>query len=79
MNITNNKGIIISHSCERVNSKRRSYNSNHYFNAFVRDAIEQLKRGRTYTVFTQDQLNEIASVLPINIKVGRGYYLVRKI
>lgn len=80
MNITNNKGIVISRSCERVNSQRRTYHSNHYYNAFIKDAIELLEKGRTVTCFFLYQVEELKKVFKdLIVSYDTNMYILRRI
>lgn len=80
MNITNNKGIIVSRSCERVNSQRRGYYNNHYFNAFIKDAIELLKKGRTVTCFFLYQVEELQKVFKdLIVSYDTNTYILRRL
>ena len=80
MNITNNKGIVISRSCERVNSQRRKYYSNHCYNAFIKDAIKLLKERRTVTCFFLYQVEELQKVFKdLIVSYDTNTYILRRL
>lgn len=80
MNITNNKGIIISRSCERVNSQRIPYNNNKYFNAFIRDAIRELKLKHVIACYFLEQVELLQKIFnDLIVSYDTNIYILRRI
>lgn len=80
MNITNTKGIIISHTCERINSQRRAQSSNRYFNAFIKDAIRELQLKHVIACYFLEQVETLSKIFKdLIVSYDTNIYILRRI
>lgn len=49
-----------------------------YFNAFVKDAIKQLKRGNKVYLSNREQLEEIRKHIKVHVLGDDGYFITVK-
>ena len=50
-----------------------------YFNAFVKDAIKQLKRGNKVYLSNREQLEEVSKHIKVDVLGDDGYFIAVKL